>query len=169
MYIKNANKNIQEAISYEEYIPIEIKWELPNKRPEGTVNIRYGNLDDSFLEVGVSELTGLIKYVTLVDAKQIFFNSNYRIKSSKCENGHPMFEKELLKEKRTIDLGLMLEVHVIENSIVLLVSNDEINKYIVSGRVKFGINDNNELSCIIIDSLDDKEINWIKNELEYML
>lgn len=169
MYIENANKNFQETIVYEEYIPIEIKWKLPNKTPEGTVNIRYGNLDDSFLEVGVSESTGLIKYVTLVDAKQIFLNSNYRIKSSKCENGHPMFEKGLLKEKRTINLGLMLEVHVIEKSILLLLANDEINKYIVSGRVKFGINNNNELSCIIIDSLNDKEMKWIKNELTYML
>lgn len=169
MYIKNTNKNFQETILYEEYIPVSVKWDISNKSPEGTVNIRYGNLDDSFLEIGVSESTGLIKYVTLVDAKQIFLNSDYKIKNSNCEKGHPTFETELLKDKRTINLGLMLEVHVIDTSIVLLISNDEIDKYIVSGRVKFGVNNKSELSCIILDSLSNEEIKWIKNELTYML
>lgn len=169
MKIKNFNQKIQETISYEEYIPIDIKWMLPIKKPEGTVNIRYGNLNDSFLEIGVSGTTGLIKYVTLVDANEIFWNSSYIIKHAKCEHGHPMFEKELLENKRTIDLDKMIEIHVMQNSIAVLVSNDEINKYIVSDRVKFGINNNEELCCIVISSLNDQEINWIKNELSYML
>ncbi|MCR4943336.1 MAG: hypothetical protein K5986_02520 [Clostridium sp.] len=169
MYIKNANESLKETFIHEEYIPIEVKWSASEEKPETIANIKWGNLYNSLLEIGVSKATGLVKCIKLVAAEKIFIDSDYKIKDAECENGHPMFEKELLKDKMTIDSGFMLEVHVVENSIILLLSNDEISKYIVSDEVKFGVNKNNELSCIVLFSIEDKDMKWIKNELKYML
>ncbi len=163
------NSNIKEEIIIDPYIPIKIKfghfytWEDP------THFIRYGDFKTTLLEVGYSAESGTIQSIALISTKDIFFNKVKNFTTEQCEDGLIVFDVEKFQDKLSIEVSSEVIVSTWDNNIVLSFSDDYVVKFIQHGKVKFGLNQYDELCCFVVSGLTEKEMKKLNGCLEYML
>ncbi len=161
--------NIKEEVIIDPYIPFKIKfghfysWEdLPRF-------VRYGDFKYSMLEVGYSAERGIIQSVALISAEEIHLNQKQKFNTEKHEEGLILFNTKDLGEKLSTEINSKVVVSTFENEIVIKICEDEVVRFVNNNRVNFGLNKYNELCCLFISDLSEKEVNKLNLSLEYML
>lgn len=164
------DRNIKEQITIDPYVPIDVKWGNWNEVEENTRYCRFGDFKKSLLEVGVGSKSGLIRSITLVEAKEIYLNnSKYSYKMINCEQGIPILSADGWTGTDRLDIQSQLVVSTLDDEVVLSFGDGTAVKCIQSGRVKFGLNKFDELCIIIVGDLTVGEMNELNSSLKYML
>lgn len=167
--VVKSNPVVEEKIETDQYIPINIKWTKTYDRYEGVIYWRTGDIKRSMLEIGVSEISGEVQSLTIVTADKISFVSEGIEKCKKFENGTPVFDISNWAGKRTVDDIGLFEVQYCDKCLDMIISENKVNKEIVSGRVSFGLDTDMNVCRISVNNLSDDEKFQIKDTLEYMI
>ncbi|WP_198015837.1 hypothetical protein [Paenibacillus sp. HW567] len=161
---------LQEEITIDPYIPIDIKWGTWNEAEEGTHYFRLGDFKKSLLEIGVGSNTGLIRSITLVDSNKVVLDSVGKVNNlTNNEQGILVFDLTQMKEKGTLDVECKLEVYMFSNNLLLSFRDGEVAKCIHSGKVIFGVNELDELCFIKVGGLSNEETIQLNDSLSFMV
>lgn len=163
-------RHVEEQITIDQYVPIDVKWGKWNEVEESTRYCRYGDFKHSLLEVGVGSKSGQIRSITLVEAKEVHLdNSDHGFKITKCEQGIPVLSADDWIGTNRLDIQSQLTVSILKDEVVLTFGDGAVVSCIQSGRVKFGINELNELCSIVLGGLTVNEMDELNSSLKYML
>lgn len=163
-------REIKEQITFDPYVPIDIKWGKWNEVEENTRYCRFGDFKKSLLEIGVGSLSGQIRSITLVEAKNIYLNNScHSFEITNCEYGIPLLSAKGWSGTDRLDIHNQLIVSTLKAGIVLSFGKGMVVRCVQSGRVKFGINELNELCSIKVEDLTADEMNELNSSLKYMM
>ena len=158
---------IKEKIEIDQYIPIKIRW-VPIEESAGKlIYWRTGDLKKSMLEIGLSAVSGDLCSLTVVDIDILFFTSEKHVKGVSCEEGTPVFDVSNWIGKMTVDDIGLFEVRCYDKSLDMVISKNEIDREIISGRVSFGLDTDMNVCMISVNDLSDDEIFQIKDTMEH--
>ena len=110
----------KEQITIDPYIPIDIKFGNWNEVEESPRYCRFGDFKKSLLEVGVSSISGQLRSITLVEAKDIYINSSNRsYEILNCEKGLPVLNDNRWEKTERIDIQSHLKVSTLNDKIII--------------------------------------------------
>ncbi len=167
--------SIKETVIIDPYIPINVKFGHFEIWEEPAHYIRFGDFRHSMLEVGFGSENGTIRSINLIGAKEIYIEKETHLEKEldfeikNCEDGLIVFNVEDYVDKKTTDIKSELVVTTYKNDIALSFSNDELVRFVQNGKVKFGLNQLDEICCFIVSDLNEgqmEKLNWC---LGYML
>ncbi len=160
--------NIKEEVIIDPYIPLKIKFGHFYVWEDLSRFVRFGDFKHSMLEIGYSAERGVIQSIALISAEYIHINKEHNFKVENCEEGLLVFSTEKLGDKLSTEINSKVVVSTFENEITISLNADKVVRYVKNNRVNFGLNEFDELCCIVLSDLSDKDMNKLNLSLEYM-
>jgi hypothetical protein len=147
--ISNARKIYVES---DYYLPIKIRFEHWNNLTEPRHCWGISRLNKDFLfEISIGEITGELKYITLVSSPKVHFEMPQTSDYIKPEVGLPAFEtQEWSRDDYYTKASLDFEVYIKENRVLIVLLPHTIESKIINDRVIFGFDKDKTLCTIEI-------------------
>ncbi|WP_052304536.1 hypothetical protein [Paenibacillus larvae] len=149
----------EENIEIDEYIPINVKWIANQQAFDGTLYWRTGDFKKSLFELAISKRNGCILSLTLtlVDKTHIDIIGYSEI-IAPIIKGLPLFKTKGMFQNGFFDEVNEFTIAVNNNAIrIIFHPKFPIVKQIKSGRIKFGLSEQNLLTMIEITELSKEE------------
>ena len=147
------------------YVPFSISYK-PNDF-EDMVCWRIGDLNKSLMEFSIGKKSNILKAVTLVAVSNAYLTDD---KLNMCNNqktGVPLIFMNELMEKDVYDFPLKFDTFLGNNYMLVKFGRETSVCYeVVTGRVIFRFNNNDELISVLITKLSDDEYGELKDGLK---
>lgn len=168
LYITRLASVINEKLEIDPYIPLKIQWGQWKLAEEPTIYWRTGDFKSSLIEIGIAANSGLIRSFTFVHSKDISFTDLQTEWPKLYIEGTPIFDISKWPDSGRLDEQGLARICLYEENISVFFSQSIIVKKICSGRICFGINNDNNLCAIKVHDLTEEEKSQIKDTLNYM-
>jgi hypothetical protein len=169
---------LPEKVEIDDYVPLVIMWGTSNEVEtedylEVEPKLYWGfTSKETLLEVGIDTASHCIQVVKLVLTGK-YSSSESRISTDiPSQTGLPVFDISSWDKKHYLTDHYFREegsfnLHVGKKRICIFLSNNATKKQIVSGRTRFGFDENNFLCVLEVDNLSAKEMENLIGTLEY--
>ena len=163
-------KEMNEKITIDPYIPLEVQWGDEALQYSYKNYWRTGDLERSFFEIGIDSRNGGVRSLTLILAgDDIFFNGNQKIDTSnyRSSSGLPVFDIENWPVSGIKDEANDFKLYLSGNSLQLLfLEHQQTDVILTSGRVRFLVSTEGELIGIQIVQLSNEELGQLEAALK---
>lgn len=141
------------------YLPISISFENCDNAIEPRHCWGISRLNGDFLfEIAIGEITGELKYITLVSSPKVHIEMPQTLDHIKPEVGLPSFEtQEWDRDDYYTKASLDFEVYIKENRVLIVLLPHTIESKIINDRVIFGFDKNKTLCSIEVRDIPTEE------------
>lgn len=164
--IRALDLEVNNEITFDPYVPLDIKWGHWDEIKESTKYCRFGDFKYSLLEIGVNSVTEQIRSVTLVEIRNIeIFQSKCEIAIGEVEIGTPAFFTDNWVGTDRLDITAEIKLKVYLDGLIINVGETNATRFIRNGKVIFGLNQSNEMCFIRLVDIDNDKIVALKESL----
>lgn len=146
-------------LELDEYIPLKI---ICEGEKEPVDNVSYSKGTKSLLEITVGIQSKSIKRITLLLSEE-YHNLDRKINIDKLES---VSANLTFGEYESIESSSFI-TNLYNDGIQIVISDEKSTKYIKMDTLYIGLSSTYEITEIIVNQLNEKELAHIKNELEF--
>lgn len=146
-------------LELDEYIPLKI---ICEGEKEPVDNVSYSKGTKSLLEITVGIQSKSIKRITLLLSEE-YHNLDRKINIDKLES---VSANLIFGEYESIESSSFVTI-LYNDGIQIVISDEKSTKYIKMDTLYIGLSSTYEITEIIVNQLNEKELAHIKNELEF--
>jgi hypothetical protein len=171
----DVSEPIPARVELDDYLPLIVRWGDSNENLMALPNLYWGIGNRySLLEIGIEPELNVIRVVKVVNAGQfIIYDSQVQIDSKIpaqlglpiCNTADwslsPNFTNRFFREDGTFEL------HIGKNHVCVVFSPDQVISQLVSGRVRFGLDQNNYLCMLEVGEFSDQEMARLIDTLKH--
>lgn len=161
--IDNIGKQQEVLVSYDVYIPIDIKFGVWDTEQELTQYWRYGDFEHSLIEVGFGEETKELRSVTLVMCHNVSCIPANFPPLEQLLTGCPKVSLTNLGTNSYVDEKGFLSVRLHEKSLSILFDIAQPTSVIQNKEVEFLLNDSNKCIGLRIQNIDSHQMGILKD------
>jgi hypothetical protein len=151
--IMGVSKLVPVKIITDMYVPIKVKFGEWDISKENTIYWRTGDFKNSLIEIGIASQSGILRSITLTQARNVFFDSEVKCDQTIQNSGIPRFCTDDWASNGIRDEKLKFEVHLSASKMSVILSNTNVKSEIDCNRVYFGIDQDNHLCMFEIFNL----------------
>lgn len=159
LQLKKISNPIKTYVEFDYYVPINIifgSWDI-TKEPTSYLEAE-NNLKNSLIEIGIAQVCGQIRSITLLSCPKIKFQKKeYYLKRIDRKIGLPFFKIDEWNSEIYLDKIVDFEVYLSEDNLIIKLSQNNINFEVVDDRVIFGFDKNKILQMIEVKNLTEEE------------
>lgn len=161
--VKSIAKAVPTKIEMDIYVPLNIEWIHVNPTNDRIIYWRTGDFNKSLLELGISKKNNCICSLTLTLIEKINLDSFQQLNPVSVTDGIPIFGLNNLTDSDHIDECRKFDVYFNEKCLDIVFTGEiEYTHILKSDRVKFVLNQKQQLCMIRVDELFRNEIETLR-------